>query len=622
MRRASVGVLFLGVSVFVGTLFFPAVAAADSFTQRPSGIQETLPLYSFEQWPAETLAAFSAANKAAHYALLPNIERLELTTDMRHSPAGRALAIHLLTGDQFTLPAAGANSLFGHGDLTGFDGLSFWLDNTSASGGRIQLQLGGADEKGSLLWSVQSSEIVLPAMFKGYFYLPFSAFTAQTGTPDFTCVNRLSLSSLWLAQSGGVFYTADWSLYRTGSLCTDQLIAVQTAARNGQASLDQTVWTAQSITAYNTLINVLLNTEMPDLQGTINTLAAKLRSASDMLTPIDYVALLSELVHTCHQLQSGDYTEQSFTAMMALCHEETDPALAKIAHGKLLNARAALVPRPLYALSLKLLITQCEALDRSPYTGDTVILFEGALRHAQTIAATATSQAEIDGAEIALRAALLHLQPRSDQPSAMLVLAMTAAGGIDPYKYSVASYAVLKAEMDKGAALLSNPNSTAAVMDEAAVRIRAAIDALKPALVDKSLLHQAIVECESLNKGDYYATEWNVLQSLLKKARALLINDEATQLEVDRMWEALLDALAALRPKSPSKAAASKDSTRPDDASAEPAPALTPQAKEVMPPVVLHFSTGHTALDAVLLGLIAALVAAVLVVLIVRRRGR
>ncbi|MBQ7875636.1 MAG: S8 family serine peptidase [Oscillospiraceae bacterium] len=192
------------------------------------------------------------------------------------------------------------------------------------------------------------------------------------------------------------------------------------------------------------------------------------------------------------------------------------------------------------------LIAQVEAMDGSLYTGESWGALAEAYYAAYEVAVTEpTTQAAVDAAYEALKAAVDALVPRAD---ASELEALIAEGEklFEP-DYVSETWTALVEAMQAAIAVANNPDATEEEIAAAIEALQAAMDALVKR-GDKSELRDLIDEADSLFEVNYTSESWSEsgIEEALAEAIAVYTDPDATQEEVDAACEALKAALDVL----------------------------------------------------------------------------
>ena len=118
--------------------------------------------------------------------------------------------------------------------------------------------------------------------------------------------------------------------------------------------------------------------------------------------------------------------------------------------------------------------------------------------------------------------------------------------------YTKESWESLQEELNRAKEVYEDENALVTDIEEAVNNLRNAINALVKKDVNKILLQELVTMIGGLNSNEYIYTTWENLDKNLELANKVLINEEATQEEVDMAYNNLLRAYLELRLK-PSK---------------------------------------------------------------------
>lgn len=195
--------------------------------------------------------------------------------------------------------------------------------------------------------------------------------------------------------------------------------------------------------------------------------------------------------------------------------------------------------------ALRAVIAQSETLQEADYTPSTWTGLQDALTAAKALTAEAT-QAEVDAAAAALRAAIDALTGRADRTA--LDAAMVKANALQKDDYTGETWAAVESALTAANALTAE--ATQDEVDAAAKALNAAIDALEkatpPEAPDRDKLDAAIKAAEAIKDASKYTTDsWKALQDALTTAKAL--SESATQAEIDQAERAITAAIDGLK---------------------------------------------------------------------------
>ena len=153
----------------------------------------------------------------------------------------------------------------------------------------------------------------------------------------------------------------------------------------------------------------------------------------------------------------------------------------------------------------------------------------------------AAKQSEVDHINEQLKTAIAGLNTDKTELEKQLADAKSKTAA----DYSTASWNALEEAKKATQAVEDNATATQAQIDDAAKKLKAAIDALN---VDKTKLQEQITSAETKQEADYSPKTWNDFKQAEIKAKE--INDQTTPLpkqsEIDAATKALQDAIKAL----------------------------------------------------------------------------
>lgn len=191
-------------------------------------------------------------------------------------------------------------------------------------------------------------------------------------------------------------------------------------------------------------------------------------------------------------------------------------------------------------------IDQADVLFETNYTPESweSSNLEGALADAIAVYTNPdATQAEVDAAEAALRAALSKLLSRADKTELLsLIETAEALNGAD---YTADSWAALQAALDAARGVAADVNAEQTEVDAAAAALQQAIAELL-LRGDTTDLDALIETAEGLNEEDYTPDSWAALEEALEAAKETAEDPNATQEDVDAAEEALQAAIDAL----------------------------------------------------------------------------
>ena len=333
---------------------------------------------------------------------------------------------------------------------------------------------------------------------------------------------------------------------------------------NTQIGIAQALTEADyTVESWNVLETALANAvaaRTASSQDEVDAAAKALRDAIANLqqkptVTVDYSELEAQIA-IAQGIDRSKYTEETLAALdtaldAAIAARQSDSQAVVTAAAKALEkAIADLKEKPVIVIDYSALQEQiniANSLNKDDYTETTWAVLEDELADAIE-ALNATTQAEVDAAEKALKDAIAGLEqkPGVTVDYTELEAQIAIAQGIDRDKYTDESLAVLDAALDT--AIAARQSDSQAVVTAAAETLKKAIADLKEKpvnLVDYTELKAQIAIAEALKEEDYTAESWNVLKAALTEAKNNLTAE--TQAEVDAATKALKDAIAGLK---------------------------------------------------------------------------
>ena len=150
-----------------------------------------------------------------------------------------------------------------------------------------------------------------------------------------------------------------------------------------------------------------------------------------------------------------------------------------------------------------------------------------------------------------LKAGIVKPEVKKDK----LENALKKASELKEEDYTADAWAVFQNALPAFQAVFDDPNATQEQVDEAVRAVNAAIAELKrhpasgeePKEVDKTILKAALDAADALNPSDYTADSWEVFQKAIEAARAVYVDENATQEQVDEAVSAVNAAVAELK---------------------------------------------------------------------------
>ena len=174
--------------------------------------------------------------------------------------------------------------------------------------------------------------------------------------------------------------------------------------------------------------------------------------------------------------------------------------------------------------------------------------FEAALQEAQAVLANEeASQGEVDASFARLSVAMHMLQFYKGDTAALQEL-INIANELVEKDYTADSWQVLQEAIDAANKVISNENVMQEEVDAAYARLQDAVESLEAVKkVDKTFLEALVNKVMGLEGSKYTESTWNAMLPILTEAQNILVNEEATQSEVDASLKALTIAYLNLR---------------------------------------------------------------------------
>lgn len=178
--------------------------------------------------------------------------------------------------------------------------------------------------------------------------------------------------------------------------------------------------------------------------------------------------------------------------------------------------------------------------------------FNDALENAKIILANEkATEAEVDAITDRLLNAIWMLEFKGGDKET-LKINIELVEKLNKNDYTKESWESLQEELNRAKEVYEDENALVTDIEEAVNNLRNAINALVKKDVNKILLQELVTMIGGLNSNEYIYTTWENLDKNLELANKVLINEEATQEEVDMAYNNLLRAYLELRLK-PSK---------------------------------------------------------------------
>ena len=246
------------------------------------------------------------------------------------------------------------------------------------------------------------------------------------------------------------------------------------------------------------------------------------------LVPADYSAAsydaLKPILAAAQNVYSSDSVKQP----------EVDSETAKL--------KAAIDALSVDKTDLNKTITDAKSKTKEHYSDASWANLQSVLAEAEKVTNNpAAKQSEVDHINEKLKAAIAGLNTDKTELEKQLADAKSKT----KTDFSPETWAALEAAKKAAQEVEDNATATQAQIDEAAKRLKAAIDALN---VDKTKLQEQLKDAETKQEADYSPKTWNDFKQAEIKAKE--INNQTTPLpkqsEIDAATKALQDAIKAL----------------------------------------------------------------------------
>ena len=177
--------------------------------------------------------------------------------------------------------------------------------------------------------------------------------------------------------------------------------------------------------------------------------------------------------------------------------------------------------------------------------------FNEALINAKNLAVKEdATQEEVNEAANSLRNSIESLVVKADKTELINLLDETKT--IDLDKYTSESVASLKYIIERVEIIIEDENETQEAVNLAVDMLKEGIEALELKSNNKEELTSLIEKIMNLNSEDYTEVSWNVLLGKLETAKEVLLNENASEEEVLKVYNELIKASSELEAK-PSK---------------------------------------------------------------------
>lgn len=178
--------------------------------------------------------------------------------------------------------------------------------------------------------------------------------------------------------------------------------------------------------------------------------------------------------------------------------------------------------------------------------------FNAALEQAKIVLANEkATEAEVDAITNRLLNAIWMLEFKGGDKET-LKANIELAEKLNEKDYTKESWAKLQEELTIAKEVYEDENALAADIEDATNNLKDAINSLVKKDVNKELLQGLVDMISELNSDEYIDSTWKNIEKVLESANEILVNEDATQEQVDTAYDNLLRAYLELRLK-PSK---------------------------------------------------------------------
>ena len=261
---------------------------------------------------------------------------------------------------------------------------------------------------------------------------------------------------------------------------------------------------------------------------------------------VDKTALKAQIDRAL-ALVPADYSAASYNALKPILAAAQNVYASDSVKQPEVDSETAKLKAAIDALSvdktdLNKTIADAKSKTKDHYSDATWANLQSVLAEAEKVTSNpAAKQSEVDHINEKLKAAIAGLNTDKTELEKQLADAKSKVST----DFSPATWSVLEEAKKAAQAVEDNATATQAQIDEAAKKLKAAIDALN---VDKTKLQEQITIAATKQEADYSPTTWNNFKNAEIKAKE--INNQTTPLpkqsEIDAATKALQDAIKAL----------------------------------------------------------------------------
>ena len=322
-------------------------------------------------------------------------------------------------------------------------------------------------------------------------------------------------------------------------------------------ALDKNEYSKATVENLNTCINeaqILLSASIVS-QNMLDNAYTNLIKAKKALVNISKA---KDVLTKLDNLNEKDYTVESWTTFvteLTTLKSELDTVVsvrevldiivkADYIEGQLVQAEVSETNKTALSIAIEM------AKEVTPEQLDKVVPavvdeFKAALENAKTIYAKASaSQEEVDNAFDRLAKVMQMLEFYKGDKAALQKM-MDQIAGLTASDYTESSWNVFQKVLVTANEVLTNENAMLGEVDEVYTElVKAFINLrLKP---NKDLLEDLINQANGINRANYTAASWSLLEPELAKANVVLNDPEATKEEVENAVNGLTKAMAGL----------------------------------------------------------------------------
>jgi len=245
------------------------------------------------------------------------------------------------------------------------------------------------------------------------------------------------------------------------------------------------------------------------------------------LVPADYSAASYDALKTILAAAQNVYASNSVK------QPEVDSETAKL--------KAAIDALTVDKTDLNKTIADANSKTKEHYSDTTWANLQSVLAEAEKVTNNpAAKQSEVDHINEKLKAAIAGLNTDKTELEKQLADAKSKTAS----DYSTASWSTLEEAKNAAQEVEDNPTATQTQIDEAAKKLKAAIEALK---TDKTELEKQLADAKSKIATDFSPETWSALEEAKNAAQEVEDNATATQAQIDEATKKLKAAIEALK---------------------------------------------------------------------------